>query len=591
MSSQRNLEYLTLGIFAAGIALLYLVLRGNYLLGALVLAGIYAIVVLGIVLLSGLSGQYTLGHAAFFGIGAYASALTSLADVPVPAACLLATVSTAVFAIVIGVSILRLKGYYLALATLAFGLIVFSLLNGWHNLTMGPSGLGGIPKFQVAGLVFKSEDAYYWLVWTIAFFTVWGSINLWRSRLGQALLAVKRDEDGAAAVGINVAWVKLQVFALSAALAGLGGALYAHYITFIAPERFNMVASFELLLAALLGGIGTPFGAVFGALLLVALPEVVVLLRDYKVIVYGVVFILVSLYLPRGLAGLITLSLAGPRPRFAETGLAPIATATPRCKYEEPSPILEALNVGKSFAGLVALSNISFAVDIRTVHGVVGPNGAGKTTLFNIITSVFPPSSGEVRFEGTRISGLPAYRVARLGVARTFQNVRLFGDQTVLENVVIGAYRNTRAGLMAGALRFPSAVAEELQVRSEAIECLRFVGLAADAQRKAEILPFGQQRLLEFARALALRPKLLLLDEPAAGLNDNETEQLAQLISQLPARGITVLLVEHNMGLMMSVADRIVVLNYGSKIAEGDPDEIQDNREVVKAYLGEPADA
>src|SRR6476620_9231292 len=225
MSSQRNLEYLTLGVFAAGIALLYLVLRGNYLLGALLLAGIYAIVVLGIVLLAGLSGQYTLGHAAFFGIGAYASALMSLADVPVPAACLLATVSTAVFAIVIGVSILRLKGYYLALATLAFGLIVFSLLNGWHTLTMGPSGLGGIPKFPVAGLVFKSEDAYYWLVWTSAFFTVWGSINLWRSRLGQALLAVKRDEDGAAAVGINVAWVKLQVFALSAALAGLGGAL------------------------------------------------------------------------------------------------------------------------------------------------------------------------------------------------------------------------------------------------------------------------------------------------------------------------------------------------------------------------------
>jgi branched-chain amino acid transport system ATP-binding protein len=240
---------------------------------------------------------------------------------------------------------------------------------------------------------------------------------------------------------------------------------------------------------------------------------------------------------------------------------------------------------------LVALGNISFAVKARTVHGVIGPNGAGKTTLFNVITSVFPPSAGEVRFEGQRISGLPAYRVARLGVARTFQNVRLFGDQTVLENVVIGAYRNTHAGLVTGALRLPSAIAEELRVRSEAIECLRFVGLAADARRKAEILPFGQQRLLEFARALALRPKLLLLDEPAAGLNDSETEQLAKLISLLPARGITVLLVEHNMGLMMSVADRIVVLNYGTKIAEGDPDEIQDNREVVSAYLGEPADA
>jgi branched-chain amino acid transport system permease protein len=568
-----------------------LVLRGDYLLGALVLAGIYAIIVLGIVLLTGLSGQYTLGHAAFFGIGAYASALMSLAGMPVLASCLLATALTTVFAAVIGVPILRLKGYYLALATLAFGLIVLSVLNGWHSFTMGPSGLGGIPKFQVAGLVFKSEDAYYWLVWTIAFFGVWGSANLWRSRLGQALLAVKRDEDGAAAIGINVARIKLQVFALSAALAGLGGALYAHYVTFIAPERFNMVASFELLLAALLGGTGTPFGAVFGALLLVALPESVVLLQDYKVIVYGLVFILVSLYLPRGLAGLITFPFAVPRSKLAETGPVPAAATAPQRTHEEPSPILDVLNIGKSFAGLVALSNISFAVATRTVHGVIGPNGAGKTTLFNVITSVIAPSAGEVRFEGKRISGLPAYRVARLGVARTFQNVRLFGDQTVLENVVIGAYRYTHAGLVSGALRLPSAVAEEASVRSEAMECLRFVGLAADADRKADILPFGQQRLLEFARALALRPKLLLLDEPAAGLNDSETERLAELISLLPARGITVLLVEHNMGLMMSVADRIVVLNYGTKIAEGDPDEIQDNREVVSAYLGETADA
>jgi ABC-type branched-subunit amino acid transport system ATPase component/ABC-type branched-subunit amino acid transport system permease subunit len=590
MSFQRNPEYLMLGVFAAGIALLYLVLRGDYLLGALVLAGIYATVILGIVLLAGLSGQYSLGHAAFFGIGAYASALMSLVGVPVVASCLLATAVTTVFAIIIGVPFLRLKGYYLALATLAFGLIVLSVLNGWHGFTMGPSGLGGIPKFEVAGLVFKSEDANYWLVWAIAFFAVWGGINLWRSRLGQALLAVKRDEDGAAAVGINVAWVKLQVFALSAALAGLGGALYAHYITFIAPERFNMVASFELLLAALLGGIGTPFGAVFGALLLVALPEIVVLLRDYKVIVYGLVFILVSLYLPRGVAGLITLPFAGPRPKLAPTEPILVATIAPKCTRKEPSPILEVLNVGKSFAGLVALNNISFAVDARTVHGVIGPNGAGKTTLFNVITSVFPPSAGEVRFEGARISGIPAYRVARLGVARTFQNVRLFGDQTVLENVVIGAYRNTRAGLVTGALRLPSAAVEEVGVRSEAMECLRFVGLDAEAHRKAEILPFGQQRLLEFARALALRPKLLLLDEPAAGLNDNETEQLAKLISYLPGRGITVLLVEHNMGFMMSVADRIVVLNYGTKIAEGDPDEIQDNRDVVSAYLGAPVD-
>jgi branched-chain amino acid transport system permease protein len=329
MVTVRNPQRAALAAFAAGICLFYLLLRGQYFLSALVLAGIYAIVIVGMVLLSGLSGQYSLGHAAFFGIGAYASALFSLGGVPVPLACVLATATATATALVIGVPILRLKGYYLALATLAFCLIVLSILNGWHGLTSGPSGLGSIPKFQVAGLVFKSEDAYYWLVWIVAFFCVWGALNLWRSRLGQALLAVKRDEDGAAAIGINVAWVKLQIFATSAALAGLGGALYAHYITFIAPERFNMGASFELLLAALLGGVGTPFGAVFGALLLVALPEIVVPLQDYKVIFYGLVFILVSLYLPRGIAGLVSLPFTAqvPRRNSPDGGYGPAADA------------------------------------------------------------------------------------------------------------------------------------------------------------------------------------------------------------------------------------------------------------------------
>lgn len=322
MRAPRNAQTLLLAAFAAGIVILYFALRGQYLLSALVLAGIYAIVIVGIVLLTGLSGQYSLGHAAFFGIGAYATALLAKAGVPVLGSTLLATVITTISAIVIGVPILRLKGYYLALATLAFCLIVLSVLNGWHGFTMGPSGLGGISKFTVFGFEFRSEDSNYWLVWGVAFFAVWGGINLWRSRMGQAMLAVKRDEYAAAAMGISVASVKLQVFAISAALAGLGGALYAHYVTFISPERFNMVASFELLLAALLGGVGTPFGAVFGALLLVALPEIVVPLRDYKVIVYGLVFILVSLYLPRGLAGLLRAAVA--KPRRPEEEVAPV---------------------------------------------------------------------------------------------------------------------------------------------------------------------------------------------------------------------------------------------------------------------------
>jgi branched-chain amino acid transport system ATP-binding protein len=251
------------------------------------------------------------------------------------------------------------------------------------------------------------------------------------------------------------------------------------------------------------------------------------------------------------------------------------------------TPTLEIRGVTKAFAGLVAVSNVSFAVMPGHVHGVIGPNGAGKTTLFNVVTSVFPPTQGSIWFEGAEITNRPAHEVARLGIARTFQNVRLFGDQSVLENVMIGTYRHTKAGLTGGILRLPQAMAERRRVRDEAMECLDFVGMADLAERQAESMTFGRQRLLEFARALALRPKLVLLDEPAAGLNDAETERLAQLIRSLPKRGITVLLVEHNMDLMMSVADRIVVLNYGNRIAEGTPEEITADDVVIKAYLGE----
>jgi branched-chain amino acid transport system ATP-binding protein len=248
-------------------------------------------------------------------------------------------------------------------------------------------------------------------------------------------------------------------------------------------------------------------------------------------------------------------------------------------------PILEVRNATKAFIGLVALSQVSFCVR-DNIYGVIGPNGAGKTTLFNVITRVLDPTEGEIFFTGIPITHLPAHAIARLGIARTFQNVRLFAHQSVIENVVIGTYRNTRAGFLRGLFATRSARSEQELARHEALSCLDFVGLTVQADQPAGVLPFGRQRLLELARALAMRPRLLLLDEPAAGLNDRETEELAGLIRQLPERGITVLLVEHNMDFMMSVAERILVLNYGQVLAEGKPDEIRAERAVIDAYLG-----
>jgi branched-chain amino acid transport system permease protein len=293
----------------------FFLLRGNYFLSSLVLAGIYAISVLGIVLLVGLSGQYSLGHAAFFGIAAYASAILTRNGVHSVAALAASVGFTSVVAAAVAIPLARLQGYVLSVATLAFGLVVFSIMNGWRAVTFGPSGITDIPPISAFGFPFKGEASNYWLIWITALLSLWGASNLWRSRAGQAMLAVKRDEPAAAAMGINVAYVKVKIFVLSAALAALAGCFYASYVSFIAPERFGMIASFELLLGALLGGIGTPVGSVLGALLLVALPEIVAPLRDFKIIFYGIVFIAVSLYFPQGIAGVVGQIALGIRQR------------------------------------------------------------------------------------------------------------------------------------------------------------------------------------------------------------------------------------------------------------------------------------
>lgn len=299
----RHADRLKLCFLLGLIAVAYLLLRHHYALGSLVLAGIYALAIMGLVVLIGFGGQFSLGHAAFFGIGAYAAALLARRGYPGLVTLPAAAVVAAIVAMTVGYPLLRLRGYYLAMATLAFGLITLSILNGWRSLTFGPSGISAIPPLALGPLHIATDEANYWTCWVMTLGGIWSIINLRSSRFGQAMLAIKRDETAAAAMGIDVHLMKVKAFGLSAAFAGLAGALYAHYVAFVSPERFNVFASFELLLAALLGGTGTPFGAVLGALILIWLPEAVAPLHDYKTVAYGVIFILMSLYLPQGLAG------------------------------------------------------------------------------------------------------------------------------------------------------------------------------------------------------------------------------------------------------------------------------------------------
>ena len=542
-------------------------------------------------LVDGLRGPNVLGHAGFYAIGAYTGALlaTKLGLgfwIGLPFSVGLAAAA----GLLLAYPSFRLEGPYLAMVTIAFGIIVNSVLVEWSDLTGGTQGVLNIPRPTIGGQRLLLERQFLLIV--IALVLVSFLLrNLVRSPWGRALVAVRENMIAAEFVGLSTLVVKTTAFAVSAALAGLAGHLFAFFQGFISPEAFEFDASIFLLTIVIFGGAGTLAGPLIGAPVLTFLPEVLQRFTDYRLIIYGAIIVFTLYALPLGFVG--TLFRRSTRlPEYSTPRGRAIAA-----KIEEMPPVraaaplasvIELTDVSMSFGGVRALTGVSLQVRPATVHALIGPNGAGKTVLLNILCGYYPPTAGTLRLEGKPSPWLPAHRVARRRIARTFQTTQLFGELTVLQNVMSGFPGQTRHRLLDAFIGSPRLRREEAARREAARALLAFVDYAGDVNARANSLPFGHQRVVEIARALALDPVLLAMDEPAAGLNPSEVDALDDLITRIRSRGVAVLLVEHHMDLVMGISDEISVLYHGEMLVEGTPAAIQANPTVIKAYLGEP---
>ena len=574
-----------------------------YLHGVLCRVLVYAIVVASLDLVVGYIGDVSIGHAGFFAIGAYTvavltarpefngeSTLAFFPQLPFLVALIPAVILAAFAGFLLGFPALRSSGPYLAVITIAYGLIIYTVINESERLTNGTKGIT-LQALSV-GQVRLNGEYFFFLVYPALVLVLYLQRNLARSFWGRAFEALKYSAVAAECCGISRAYYKIWAFVLSAGIAGFAGGLFAQLDSYVGPTTFSYNFSVELLIALIFGGVRSLTGNVLGAAVVVVLPDVFSRFADYRLMVYGTLLLVVLFFMPTGILGAVR-GLFGKR--FGEhrqderaglvaaaAGLDPItARAT-----EGSAPALQLEGVTMRFGGLTAVNQLSVKLQPGRVLGLIGPNGSGKSTTVNLLTGVYFPSEGKIWSFGQEVTRKKAHERAEKGISRTFQNLQLFGQLTALENVLVGLHLSFKATLLEVLLGLPKVKREEQAARARAFALLRFVGLEAAAFTAANSLSYGQARHLEIARALALSPRLLLLDEPAAGLTGGEIEEINRLIGKIKAKGISVLLIEHHMDMVMAISDEVTVLDFGKQIAAGTPREVQENPMVIEAYLG-----